>query len=113
MRLLQVLRDRGSITAADYEDIRKVAEAPEVATKPGAPPEIRVEALEGRVAAQEKSLAAITAQTEGAGKALAGKWYERIGLRGYTQFRYTDVLSREGFPSTCRTTGRPTRTSRS
>jgi len=96
LRLLQVLRDRGSITAADYEDIRKVAEAPEVITKPDAPPETRVEALEVLVAA-------ITAQTEGAvpplvNKALAGKWYERIGLRGYTQFRYTDVIAREGLP---------------
>ena len=27
LRLLQVLRDRGSITAQEYEEIRKVAEA--------------------------------------------------------------------------------------
>ncbi len=31
-------------------------------------------------------------------KALAGKWYEKIGLRGYSQFRYADVLSQEGLP---------------
>src|SRR5688572_16679971 len=29
LRLLQVLRDRGSITAQEYEEIRKVAESPQ------------------------------------------------------------------------------------
>ena len=29
-------------------------------------------------------------------KALANKWYEKIGLRGYTQFRFADVLSEDG-----------------
>jgi hypothetical protein len=31
-------------------------------------------------------------------QALAGKWYERISIRGYTQFRYSNVLSEEGAP---------------
>jgi hypothetical protein len=99
LRLLQVLRDRGSISADEYEEIRKVAVAPEAQT----PPEGRLGALEDRVATQEKSVAGLKALTEGTPspvvtKALAGKWYERIGLRGYTQLRYSDVLSHDGLP---------------
>ena len=97
LRLLQVLRDRGSITAAEYEEIRKVAESPQSAA-PAAAPAVT---LEQRVAAQEKAVAAIKAQTDGnpppvVSRALAGKWYERIGLRGYTQFRLSDVFDHEG-----------------
>jgi hypothetical protein len=96
LRLLQVLRDRGSITAQEYEEIRKVAEAPQAAT-PTAP----IETLEKRVAEQEKAVATIKAQTDGnpppiVSRALAGKWYERIGLRGYTQFRMSDVFDHDG-----------------
>jgi hypothetical protein len=98
LRLLQVLRDRGSITAQEYEEIRKVAEAP-----PTAAPAGQVGALEKRVAEQEKTVATIKAQTDGnpppiVSRALAGKWYERIGLRGYTQFRLSDVIDHEGPP---------------
>lgn len=95
LRLLQVLRDRGSITAQEYEEIRKVAEAP--AAAPTAP----IETLEKRVAEQEKVVATIKAQTDGnpppiVSRALSGKWYERIGLRGYTQFRLSDVIDQDG-----------------
>jgi hypothetical protein len=30
------------------------------------------------------------------GRALSGKWYERLSLRGYTQFRMTEVLNSQG-----------------
>ncbi len=30
------------------------------------------------------------------GRVLRGKWYERISLRGYTQFRYTALIDKEG-----------------
>ena len=91
LRLLQVLRDRGSITAQEYEEIRKVAETPPAQAK----------TLEQRVADQEKAVAAIKAQTDGnpppiVGRALAGKWYERIGFRGYTQFRVSNAFDQEG-----------------
>ncbi len=61
----------------------------------------QVGALEKRVAEQEKTVAAIKAQTDGnpppvVSRALAGKWYERIGLRGYTQFRVSEVFDHEG-----------------
>lgn len=96
LRLLQVLRDRGSISAQEYEEIRKVAESPQTPTQAG-----QVSALEKRVAEQEKTVATIKAQTDGnpppvVSRALAGKWYERIGLRGYTQFRFSDVFDSEG-----------------
>jgi hypothetical protein len=96
LRLLQVLRDRGSITAQEYEEIRKVAEAPQTPA-----PTAQAGALEQRVAAQEKAVAAIKAQTDGnpppiVSRALAGKWYERIGLRGYTQFRMSNVIDHDG-----------------
>lgn len=96
LRLLQVLRDRGSITPQEYDEIRKVAEAPQTASPAG-----QVGALEKRVAEQEKAVATIKAQTDGnpppiVSRALAGKWYERIGLRGYTQFRLSDVIDHEG-----------------
>ena len=95
LKLMQVLRDRGSITAEEYEAIRKVAEADSAA------PDARVAAVEQRVTVQEASLAGLKTATEGAvpplvNKALAGKWYERIGLRGYTQLRYSDVLAHDG-----------------
>ena len=76
--LLQVLRDRGSITAEEYENIRQAAETGKPAT-----------VLQPAVGDVVPPLV---------NKALAGKWYERIGLRGYTQFRYTDVLSSTGAP---------------
>jgi Phosphate-selective porin O and P len=98
LRLLQVLRDRGSITAQEYEEIRKVAESPQIAAPAG-----QLGAVEKRVAEQEKTVAAIKAQTDGnpppvVSRALAGKWYERIGLRGYTQFRGSNVFDHEGPP---------------
>ena len=70
---------------------------------PQTPAASQVGALEKRVAEQEKTVAAIKAQTDGnpppvVSRALAGKWYERIGLRGYTQFRVSNVIDHEGPP---------------
>jgi hypothetical protein len=120
LKLLQVLRDRGSLTAKEYEDIRLVAEAgepappkadaaaPVPAQSPAPAPAVaaaampeRVALLEQRVADQDKALTGLKAATDGTtppvvARALAGKWYERIGLRGYTQMRYSDVLNQQG-----------------
>jgi len=98
LRLLQVLRDRGSITAADYDAIRLVAEAPEAAPATPAPPPAPASSGE---AAQDQAIAAVQAAVAGTpapvvSRALAGKWYERISLRGYTQFRRQDVTSERG-----------------
>ncbi|HUU32487.1 MAG TPA: porin [Vicinamibacterales bacterium] len=97
LRLLQVLRDKGSISAQEYEEIRAVADAPDLPVAPTsgvpAPSSIDVE--------QDKAIAAVAAAVASApaaavSKALAGKWYERIGIRGYSQLRYADVASQSG-----------------
>ena len=92
LKLLQVLRDRGSISAEEYEQIRTMAEtsagqgvAPRAT---GIPPT--------SVTTPPSSQPREDVVTPIVNKALAGKWYERIGLRGYTQFRAADVLSKDG-----------------
>ena len=85
LRLLQVLRDRGSITAQEYEEIRLVAAGPAAPSQP-------------RAAAPAPAPMAAADLPPLINKALAGKWYERIGLRGYTQFRIADVLNEDGPP---------------
>lgn len=95
LRLLQVLRDRGSISPQEYEDIRRVAEAPEV---PAPAPQA---ATSDKDAAQDKALTELKAATTGnpapvVRAALAGKWYERLQMRGYTQFRYAEVGASSG-----------------
>ena len=97
LRLLQVLRDRGSISAQEYEDIRGLADpqAARAAATPAAPD------LAAREAGQDKAIAEVQAAVAGTpapvvSRALAGKWYERLSLRGYTQFRGSEVTSERG-----------------
>lgn len=97
LRLLQVLCDKGSITAQEYEEIRAVADAPE-GPAPVATP---VTAVSAKDAEQDKAIAAVTAATAGTpapvvSRALAAKWYERLSVRGYTQFRRAEVFSARG-----------------
>ena len=87
LRLLQVLRDRGSISAEEYDEIRLVAAGPAAAAAPARPASPPAPAPQVLAAADVPPLI---------NKALANKWYEKIGLRGYTQFRYADVLSEDG-----------------
>jgi hypothetical protein len=102
LRLLQVLRDKGSISAQEYEEIRAVAEAPDASPAAGAAGSgIADPALPAQVAAQGKAIADLTAATAGTpapvvSRALAGKWYERLSVRGYTQFRREEVFSARG-----------------
>ncbi|MCC7032547.1 MAG: porin [Acidobacteria bacterium] len=114
LKLLRILRDRGSITPQEYEELRLAAEQPEAApaptvaagtprtatAPPGAPalPAITTsDALATRVQALEAQVA--TQDTEMVRKALANKWYERIGLRGYTQFRVSTAGDPESGPA--------------
>ncbi|MGE0029380.1 MAG: porin [Thermoleophilia bacterium] len=113
LKLLRILRDRGSITAEEYEELRLAAEQPEAAPAPAVaaaetPPApqapaaspvlpattealaTRVQALEAQVAKQD---------TEIVRKALANKWYERIGFRGYTQFRFSTAGASDSGPA--------------
>lgn len=100
LKLLQVLRERGSITAQEYDDIRKVAEAPEAPAGPAVAAPLAGQAA-GKDAEQDKAIAEVKAAVAAApavavSKALAGKWYERLQIRGYSQFRYEDVASQSG-----------------
>lgn len=100
MRLLQILRDRGSISAEEYEELRRSATGPPVGeTGRQAVPE----SLPTPAPAPPEATAAGDANAQAASgdkgtRASAGKWYERIGLRGYTQFRLTEVVSSDGSP---------------
>ena len=97
LRLIRVLRDRGSITAQEYDDIRLLAEAP----APAATGAAAAQDMTVRLAEQDKAIAEVKAATAGTpapvvSRALAGKWYERISLRGYTQFRESGTAGGEG-----------------
>lgn len=111
LRLLQVLRERGSISAQEYDDIRRVAEAPEAPTTapatPAPAPAPAPQTAAGPVAIsvkdaeQDKALADLKTATTGTPApvvraALAGKWYERLQMRGYSQFRYAEVGASSG-----------------
>lgn len=95
LRLLQVLRDRGSISAQEYDDIRKVAEAGEPTPVPAPAP------LPAHEVDQDAAIAQLKTATTGhpapvVREALAGKWYEKLQIRGYSQFRYEEVASQSG-----------------
>ena len=97
LRLLQVLRDKGSISAQEYDEISAVAEMPDTSAASTAPP-ARPSARDEE---QDKAIAEIKTATTGTpapvvAKALAGKWYERIAVRGYSQLRYAEVTSQSG-----------------
>lgn len=89
LRLMIILRDRGSITGPEFEELRRViggaddsdgiVMAPTTAVAPATPP----------IAA---------AQDVAARPAPANRWYERLGLRGYTQFRASEVWAGNGAP---------------
>jgi Phosphate-selective porin O and P len=112
LRLMQVLRDRGSISAQEYDEIRKIAEASEPASvsaaatgpKPVAAlavPAAQAQAASSKDTEQDKAIADLRTATTGnpapvVRTALAGKWYERLQIRGYTQLRYAEVASQRG-----------------
>ena len=110
-RLLEILRDRGSITTEEYDELLRTV-APDGAASESA---VTLSALEARVNAQAAAPASKPAQTatpapapaaqdkatqdaaaEAVRRALAGKWYEKISLRGYTQFRLSEVFDVDG-----------------
>src|SRR5688500_10511638 len=72
LRLLQVLRDRGSITAQEYDEIRLVASGPPA---PAAP----IPAPAATPASQAPAPLAAADVPQLVNKALANKWYEKIG----------------------------------
>jgi len=124
IQLLKVLRDRGSISDADYQTLLQAARSeasgpgaptPTVVTKPapalestpGAPaaaaapgtaatPPPPPVAGDSRVEkAREKSDKTSSQASATAPKAPA-KWYDRLNFRGYLQLRYSQMLGHDG-----------------
>jgi hypothetical protein len=113
LKLLKVLKDRGSISQQEYDDLVLATEAEAEAAKTAQLPQPQVQPA----TAQPQAFVADTAVTpsktttttaaepaaDKASKATADastkhspKWYDRIGLRGYTQIRYHSILDQEG-----------------
>jgi hypothetical protein len=98
LKLLQVLQARGSISADEHDAIKALAEGPAPAAAPtaAAPSDVAP-----RLAAAEKAVAEVQTATAGTpapvvSRALEGKWYERLSMRGYTQFRREEVFATQG-----------------
>jgi hypothetical protein len=114
LRLLRVLRDRGTISMAEYEELREAAEEVPRADVPASPirgvPALWVtearppvaqtrppssglspQAVDARLAEQDAALQGVKKELDEQRRTLADKWYERLGLRGYTQFRFAEA----------------------
>lgn len=127
LKLLKVLRDRGSLTEAEYRMLVEAAEADAAAVggKPvGVMPTSQPQPQPQPSAATASPSADRPVPAGGAASAAApagdpkqaapkpgepaspiseavhsvlkGRWYEKIGLRGYAQVRYTQVLDHDG-----------------
>jgi len=97
LKLLQVLRDRGSISADEFDAIRNLAEAPTpppsavTAPRPGGPAPV------GDVAqATPAATASARPDVVAARPTPVTSWYDRLQLRGYSQFRYGEAWSPAG-----------------
>ena len=119
LKLLKVLKDRGTLSAQEYDDLVAAAQA-ESAPVPaaGSAPTIATTATQASASAaepraQDKAASPSARSPEtasvppspaksGSGsdkpteKPKAPKWYDQLNLRGYTQFRYHSILEREG-----------------
>lgn len=116
LKLLKVLKDRGTLTAQEYDDLVAAAQAesgpaPSVtATATVAPPSpatpVPAPAVQPSSAKPVETAAAPTSSSspsspakpadKSAEKPKAPKWYDQLNLRGYTQFRYHSILDRDG-----------------
>jgi hypothetical protein len=89
-KLLAILHDRGSISDAEYEELKEMADEDAAAqaapaAAPGATPPATATAAPASAA---------TVVADAAKK--AAHWYEKFGIRGYTQVRYTSVFDQSG-----------------
>lgn len=119
LRLLKVLRDQGTITAAQYEELRLAAEAdkkgpalapaseakPAVAATSNAAPAKATDAASkpapgtgtpGAAPAHSASAAAPGQPNVPAVAKATPKWSDRLNIRGYVQFRYNAILDESG-----------------
>lgn len=106
LKLLRILRDRGSISAQEYEELKVAAEAdsklegttPGTSASPGpsAPATVAVTAPDGRPSLGSKEHQEAPLKGDAKAPAKAPKWYDKISFRGYTQFRYHAILDDSG-----------------
>ena len=104
VQLLEVLRKRGSITETEYQDLKKSATTA---------PSTEIKSFEQRLIQQDNKIdqlgSDLSAQmTEKLSENYQGaidkavddkygdKWFNNIKFSGYTQFRYTSLLSNDG-----------------
>ncbi len=96
-KLLKTLKERGSISDAEYGDILKASKKSSVSLQGGAADV----SLGGRTVSQEllaqrKAIEEIKAMKGVDLKSsLKDKWYEKLSIRGYVQTRYTTLMSGE------------------
>lgn len=102
-KLLDILHERGSISDAEYQELKKLAvedEAPATAAAP--PPAVAptpVPAAPASASAATASAPPAQPSTPSTGAEIAKKaahWYEKLGVRGYAQVRYTSVFNEDG-----------------
>jgi hypothetical protein len=91
LRLLQILRDRGSITEQEYEELKAAAEASDRAA-PAAP----VAAAPEAGAAQERAVSAAARAAQPEAAAPPERWYQRYDFRGYAQLRFSETAGGTG-----------------
>lgn len=98
-KLLKALKDRGSISDAEYSDIVSASKRSGVSLQGGAAdvslgkPSASVSA---ELAAQRKAIDEIKAlKGLDLKSSLKDKWYEKLSIRGYVQTRYTTLMSGE------------------
>ena len=97
LKLLQVLRDRGSISADEFDAIRSLADAPAAPPAPVTAPRAGGPApVADVVQAAPAAAAPVKPEVAAALPAPATTWYDRLQLRGYSQFRYGEAWSPAG-----------------
>ena len=105
IQLLKVLRDRGSISDADYQMLVEAAKAEATAAPAPAsptPPPVAAPSStpvpapgESRVEQAREKTDKLPSTATVAPKAPA-KWYDRVNFRGYLQLRYSQMLDHNG-----------------
>lgn len=106
LRLLTILRDRGNLTEQEYQALLKSNATAGTATTNAftdrlSADERMIQRLESDLAKQRQAFAELKGLTDGTSSslirgALKDKWYERISLRGYVQFRFNHVFQKNG-----------------
>lgn len=101
--LIEILREKGSISSEEYDALKKAA-APEPATttettaQPETPAPAPVAAEPSQQEAKPKRRDILADQTSSPITPLPKEapWYEKIGFAGYTQVRYSTVWNEDG-----------------